>query len=254
MNLNGKRIVVTRAAHQAGALADLLRAHGAEPLLYPCIAIAPPEDTAALDAALRRAADGAFDWLILTSSNTVEALRHRCETLGLSLRGMRAAAVGPATARAAQESLGVDVQIVPDEHVAEALAESLHLTPGARVFLPQANLARADLRDSLAAAGADVTVSTAYRTMMGQGGVDLPARLRAGLVDAITFTSSSTVENCLTRVEDEGGDLNHLRAVPAACIGPKTAETARAAGFGRVLTPDEYTLAGLVDILENEPI
>ncbi len=60
--MQGKGIVVTRAVHQAGDLADLLREAGAEPLLYPCIAIQPPDEPSALDEALRDAASGAFDW------------------------------------------------------------------------------------------------------------------------------------------------------------------------------------------------
>ncbi|MCX7671089.1 MAG: uroporphyrinogen-III synthase, partial [Anaerolineae bacterium] len=83
--LQGKRIAVTRAAHQAGELDDLLRRRGAEPLPYPCIAIAPPADTGPLDAALRELAAGAFDWLVLTSRNAVDVLADRLAALGLSL-------------------------------------------------------------------------------------------------------------------------------------------------------------------------
>jgi hypothetical protein len=97
--LSGKRVVVTRAPHQAEELVSLLRDYGARPIFYPCIDIAPPEDTTALDAALRDVA--AFDWLILTSANTVRALATHLEALGLPLSmlgHLRAVAVGPATA------------------------------------------------------------------------------------------------------------------------------------------------------------
>lgn len=242
--MNGKRIVVTRAPHQAGELSKLLRAHGADVLLYPCIEIVPPEDTGELDTALRHAAD--FDWLVLTSANTVEALRLRCEALGLSLREMQTAAVGPATADAARDALGVAVQLVPEEHEANALAAALHVQPGTRVFLPQAAIARSTLRDQLAAGGADVTAVAAYRTVMGRGGVDVADLLRA---DALTFTSSSTVENCTARVRDEGGDVDVLLRLHAFCIGPQTAHTARECGFGTIITAPVYTLDGLVEAL-----
>jgi uroporphyrinogen-III synthase len=250
MSLSGKRIVVTRAPHQAGELADLLRERGGEPLLYPCIAIAPPEESASLDAALQQAAAGGFDWLVVTSGNTVEALRQRCEALDLSLAGLRTAAVGPATAEAARSVLDLDVQAMPDEHVAEALADSLGMVAGQQILLPQANLARATLADQLAAAGADITVVTAYCTVMGQGGVDLPALLKSGAVDALTFTSSSTVDNCLTRVEQANGETRLLREICAVCIGPKTADTASDAGFTAIVVPDVYTLPGLIVALE----
>lgn len=242
--MKGKRIVVTRAAHQAAELADLLRAGGAEALLYPCIAIAPPEEPSLLDAAMRTAAEGAFDWLVLTSANTVEALRLRCEALGLSLRGIRTAAVGPVTAEAARESLGADVQLVPEEYIAEALTTALTLAPGTRIFLPQADIARSTLHDGLAAAGAEVTALVAYRTVMGQGGVAANALLKA---DALTFTSASSVANCTARVRAEGGDMQALRVIPAFCIGPQTAAAAREAGFRTVITAQVYTLAGMIE-------
>jgi uroporphyrinogen-III synthase len=237
-----KRIGVTRAPHQAGELSKLLRRRGFEPLLYPCITIVPPENTSELDEALREAAT--FDWLVLTSANTVEALRLRCESLGLSLRGMRTAAVGPSTAEAARDVLGVDVQIVPDEHEAEALARAMQVTPGMRIFLPQADIARSALHDQLAAGGAAATVIAAYRTVMGQGGVDVHTLLAA---DALTFTSSSTVEHCVARVRAEGGDITVLRRIPAFCIGPQTANTTRNTGFGTVITAPIYTLEGLLE-------
>jgi len=247
--MQGKRIVVTRAPHQAGELADLLREQGAEPLLYPCIDIQPPDDTAELDQAIRDGVEGAFDWLVLTSSNTVEILRRRCEALDLSLAGIPAAVVGPATAEAALSVLGVDVQIVPDEYIAEALAEALNLAAGTGIFLPQADIARDTLHDQLAAAGAEVSVVSAYQTVMGQGGVNLPALLRDSQVDALTFTSSSTVTNCVQRLQNEGGDPALLAEIVSACIGPKTAQTAREAGLRQILMPEDYTLAGLVSVL-----
>ena len=74
--------MVTQAVHQAPELAGLLAARGAIPLLYPCIAIAPPADPAPLDATLRRAVGGEFDWLVFTSANTVLVLAQRLSALG----------------------------------------------------------------------------------------------------------------------------------------------------------------------------
>lgn len=247
--MRGKRVVVTRAPHQAGDLADRLRDRGAEPLLYPCIDIQAPHDTTELDDALRLAAAGAFDWLILTSSNTVETLRQRVTALDLSLARVPVAAVGPSTARAAESALGVRVSALPDEHVAEALAEILKPMPGMRLLLPQADIARNTLRDLLAEAGTEVTVVTSYYTVMGRGGVDLPELLAARQVDAITFTSSSTVTNCLSRLQDEGGDEAKLADIVMACIGPSTAKTAAEAGLTRLVVPAVYTLDSMIESL-----
>lgn len=247
--MNGQRVVVTRSTEQAAPLSELLRRRGAEPLLYPCIMIAPPADPAALDAALTDALAGRFDWLVLTSSNTVLALAQRLQALGYApaqLAGLAMAAVGPATAATARRLLGAQTQLVPDEFVAEALAAALQPIAGARVLLPQADLARSLLANTLSAAGAAVTSVVAYRTVTGQGGIDLPDALAAGRVDAVTFTSSSTVDNFLGRLSVEGGHPHQLRDVCVACLGPITAQTARAHGLTVAVTPASSTLDGLV--------
>ena len=164
---------------------------------------------------------------------------------------MRTAAVGPGTAQAAEAALGVQVAVVPEAYIAEGLAQAIHPAPGARILLPQADIARDTLRDLLIEAGTQTTVITSYHTVMGQGGVDLPRVLADGQVDAITFTSSSTVTNCLHRLQREGGDVDALRGVLAACIGPKTARTAGEAGLTRVLVPQAYTLPGMIESLQE---
>jgi uroporphyrinogen-III synthase len=247
--VQGKRIVVTRAPDQAAALSDLLRSRGAEPLLYPCIAIAPPLDTAPLDTALHAAAAEAFDWLVVTSTNTVLAVAQRLAALGLRLapdRRLAVAAVGPATEAAVQRQLGLSVQAMPDTYVAAALVQALQPVVQKRILLPQADLAAPRLAQALTAAGADVTAVTAYRTVPGHGGVDLPALLATAQVDAITFTSPSTVHNCLRRLADEGGDPAHLTRICVACLGPVTAQAAQACGLAVAVLPACHTLEGLI--------
>ena len=120
----------------------------------------------------------------------------------------------------------------------------------ARVLLPLSSLAETTLADALRAQGASVTCVVAYQTIIGSGGVDLPRLLRHGEIDAITLTSSSAATNLRRRVLDEGGDETELRQVPVACIGARTAETARGLGLRVVAVPDEHTLAGLVAALD----
>jgi len=194
-SLTGKRIVVTRAADSAGDLEELLRSRGAEPLPYPCIAIAAPEERGPLDAALRSLYAGDFDWLVITSRNAVTALVECLQALGLERRSLSrfaVAAVGSATARAAERELGVHADLIPCEFVAEALAAALveRIRPNDRVLVCQADIARPVLAEALQAAGVAVTSVVAYRTVIGSGGVDLRSLLAAGRVDAITFTSA----------------------------------------------------------------
>jgi uroporphyrinogen-III synthase/uroporphyrinogen III methyltransferase/synthase len=252
--LTGKRVVVTQAVHQAPELRDLLRRTGAEPLLYPCIAIEPPADPAELDASLLAAVAGSYDWLVVTSANTALVLGQRLAALGVpdgALARLAVAAVGPATADAVRVNLGVAVSLVPDEHVAEGLAAALLavLAPGQRVLLPQADLARPVLARELAAGGLAVTSVVAYRTTVGSGGVQLAACLANKEVDAILLTSASTARNLVLRLQAEGGDLPLLNGVCIACIGPVTAAAAREAGLAVGVVAATQSLEGLVDAL-----
>jgi uroporphyrinogen III methyltransferase/synthase len=252
--LQGKTVVVTRAPHQADALALLLAEAGAMPVFYPCVDIAPPDDSAPLDMALRAAGVGAFDWLALTSANAAWAITRRMAELGLPLtilHGLRLAAVGPATAAAARDALGLEVDIIPDEFSSAALAQVLTPVAEARVLLPLSSLAEATLADALRTQGASVMCVVAYQTVIGSGGVDLPLLLRREAIDAITLTSSSAATNLSRRVVNEGGDETSLRQVPIGCIGAKTAETARAQGLRVVAVPEEHSLSVLVESLEE---
>lgn len=254
--LAGRRVVVTQAAHQAPEFAAQLTARGAEPLLYPCIAIAPPADPAALDAALRDVAAGRFAWLVLTSANTVTAIRQRLAGLMLDAAALDAvaiAAIGPATAGAVRRQFGREADLVAGEQQAEGLVAALApvIQPGQRLLAPQADLARPVLVQELAGRGAEVASVAAYRTGIGHGGVDLPALLAAKQVDAVTFTSSSTVRNLVTRLHAEGGQLRQLDDLCIACIGPVTAATAGELGLPATVVAEQQSVEGLVDALDG---
>ena len=249
--LAGKNVVVTRAPHQAADMAAILSQFRAETLFYPCIDIVPPEDVAPLDAALQAAADGRFDWLVVTSANTALILARRLKALDLSLTPLRVAAVGPKTAAVVKEALHIDVDVVADKYVAEGLAVALQPAAALRFLLPQSEIARPVLANNLRAAGAEVTVVDAYRTVIGQGGDDIPHLLAKGEIDAVTFTSSSTVRYFLQRLTSEGGRRSDLAAVCLAAIGPITAETMKELDLPVAVVPDEYTLPALVAALET---
>lgn len=250
--LSGLTVVNTRAVHQAGELDALLRGQGATVLSYPAIAIAPMPDTTPFEEAIRAGVDGAFDWLVITSANTVWLIKERMAALGFppaSLNELRIAAVGTATAEAVQRDLGLDVELLPEEFVAESLAEALGEVAGQRIFLPQSAQARPVLAQTLRSAGAEVTQVDAYRTVMGQGGVALGEYFWRGDVDVVTFTSASTVHNFVKRLKAENGSTAMLVDVVVACIGPITAEAARRHDLPVKVVPEEHTIEGLVAAL-----
>jgi uroporphyrinogen III methyltransferase/synthase len=248
--LYGLRIAVTRSAGQSGPLAERLEELGAEVVPFPTIEFAPPVESAPLEAALR--ALPTYDWVIFTSANGVDFALDALHSVRLDPRafgGARIACIGPATARRLEER-GLLADRVPPEFVAEALLETF-LADGAagrRFLLLRAEVAREVLPDRLRAAGATVDVVTAYRTRPADVPSDIVARVAAGGIDLVTFTASSTVRHFCERFD--AMTLAAVQArVEAVCIGPVTAETARAAGFRVAVTAATYTVPGLVDAL-----
>ncbi len=235
--LAGRRVLVTRAVQQAGKLSDGLKALGAEPVEVPVLEIRPPESFAALDEALKKLDGGRdsqrFDWLILTSANTVAAVVERCRVLELDvseMKALRVAAVGSATAEAARKA-DFRVTVVPDSYHSEGVVAALGNTIlGKRVLLARAKVARDVIPDALTAAGALMTVVDAYQTVLPEGASErLVEALRVG-VDAATFTSSSSVRN-LAEVAREAGVGFPFPGVKAISIGPVTSATLKEFGW-----------------------
>jgi uroporphyrinogen-III synthase/uroporphyrinogen III methyltransferase/synthase len=245
--LAGRRVLVTRAAHQAGKLSDALRALGAEPVEVPVLEIQPPADLAPLDRALR--ALDSYDWLILTSANTVRALVARAQSLGLPLAPgprLQVAAVGEATAAAAREA-GLQVALVPDTYVAEALVECLAgQSAGKKILLARAEIARDVIPDALRAAGAQVDVVDAYRNVMPAGAPELLRKALAGGIDAATFTSSSSVTH-LADAARAAGIAFPFAGVRAISIGPITSQTLRELGWEPANEASVSDIPGLID-------
>jgi uroporphyrinogen-III synthase len=246
--LAGRRVLVTRAAHQAGKLSEGLRALGAEPVEVPVLEIRPPESFDALDRALRNL--DSYDWLILTSANTVHALSEPAiaiawSSLSKKISGVKVAAIGEATADAARKA-GLSVDLVPKNYVAESLVEALGgQAEGKRILLARAATARDVIPEALRAAGAMVDVVDAYRNIMPEAA---PAMLRGALqqgIDAATFTSSSSVTH-LAEAARAAGIPIPLAGVRAVSIGPITSETLRALGWEPAIEADPHDVRGLI--------
>jgi uroporphyrinogen III methyltransferase/synthase len=252
-SLQGKRIVITRAAAQADDMATLLAAKGAQALLYPCIDIQPPADTHELDAALTEAAQGKFDWLIVTSPNVVVSLAQRIQALNLTLPQspwLRIAAVGTATGRLLMRLLNLSVHLIPSEYRGDALAKAIQPLVGQSVLLPQSDLAPDTIGTLLEQKQLRVRRVTAYRTVLGTGGVNLGCLLAERVVDAITFASPSAVNNLMTRFEQEHIRRDLLNDVKLAAIGPTTAEALHQHDLPVHVMPPMYTISHLVNSLE----
>ena len=241
------QVLVTRPADQAAELATALRARGVDAVNVPTVAIdragAAPDLDAMLDGALLDA-----DWLVITSANGAAALGDRLAATGHSIPPhVQIAAVGPATAESLAES-GLRVDHVPARYLTVQIAEGLGEVAGRRVVLARADAATPDLSRALLERGAEVVEVVAYRTIEGPATSrdDLRVALHRDL-DGVTFTSSSTVRGLLRLASPT--DRQRARALPAFCIGPVTADTARRLGFGVSAVAHEHTAEGLAAVV-----
>lgn len=239
--LADKRIVVSRSRDQASALSDQLRSLGAEPVEVPMIDFAAPSDDGAAARAAINQLDR-YDWVVLTSPNGARAFGELLSSRAGGSALPRIACVGPGTARQLTDR-GIGVDLVPDRSVAEGLLASFPSAPasGASLLLFQAEVSRDVLHEGLAELGWAVDRVAGYRTI--DAALTLDDRTAAADSDIVTFMSSSAVDRFVRLVGSES-----LPPV-VACIGPITADTARAAGLQVDIEADEHTLDGLIDAL-----
>jgi uroporphyrinogen III methyltransferase/synthase len=218
-------VVVTREEGREGALSDRLAALGASVWPLPCTATAAPVDPEPLDTALAALAD--FDWLVVTSARTVEALLERpgWPAAWTVAARPRVAAVGHATAARLRDA-GVPVACEGrggGATLAQALLDSGAGLRGARVLWPRSDRARPELGQALRAAGALLSDPVAYRTRAARPD-DLErflAALDAGRIAAVTFASPSAASGLAELLP--GRDLARLRGrTLVASIGPAT--------------------------------
>jgi uroporphyrinogen III methyltransferase/synthase len=210
----------------------------------------PPEPERLREAASRV---GEYDWVLFTSANGVERFFAALRDLGMDARafsGARIGVIGPKT-RQALEAHGLFADLTAKEFIGEALAESLLAHgPVGRVLIPRALEAREALPELLRAQGASVDVVFAYETRRppAERQRELAELLRSE-VDVVLFTSSSTVDSVVAALGADACET--LKQVTVAAIGPITQKTALDYGLRVDVTAGVYTVAGLLDALEE---
>ena len=252
MALQGCTVAVTRAEQQLGEARRLFEQAGAHVLDLPALVIGPPDEWGPLDDALAELEE--FHWLVVSSSNGVDAVEQRLQRLGGSLasrpRSLKIAAVGRKTATRL-EALGAPADFVPPQFVADSLIDHFPVSGwGLRLLLPRVQSGgRTVLAEAFGEAGARVVEVAAYESRCPQGLPEATATaLAAGSVDAITFSSGKTVRHTAELLERQFGSAwpQRLEGVALVSIGPQTSNTCREV-FGRVdAEADPHDLDGLV--------
>ncbi|HEU5161548.1 MAG TPA: uroporphyrinogen-III C-methyltransferase, partial [Thermoanaerobaculia bacterium] len=248
--LFGRTVVVTRARGQASPFVRILEAEGATVAHFPMIEIAPPDSWESLDLLIEELPS--FSWLVFTSTNGVDHFFERLQHHGRDLRaltGTKIAAVGETTA-ASLHSRGIIPDIVPEKFQASALLPLFdERLDGVRIGIVRAATGREELVTELRARGADVHLAIAYETRPTRGLSDqLGSLLGSGRLDAITFTSSSTVDNFFEQLRDEE-KRKVIDSVRLASIGPVTSASLRAHGAEPAIEAPEATIHALTQAL-----
>ncbi len=240
-----RRVIVARAPEQAAELVLALRDAGLDPVSIPTIAIELDSPGGRLDTVACRLQ--AYSWVVVTSANGARAMIEAAARVSASLPGPRWAAIGSTTATTL-EAAGIAVDFESDPASGAALGEQLPIGPGERVLHVHGDLAGPDLAVALRARGAEVDDVIAYRTLEAPEPSQglLRAALAEGSIDAVVFTSGSTVRGLVALAQAEQLDI---ASIPSVCIGIRTAAEARGAGFSVLAvseTPDANVLARTV--------
>jgi uroporphyrinogen-III synthase len=239
--LDGRTVLVTRPADRSDELVRALERRGALAIVAPAIEIVPARG-APLERAIGELAEGRFVWITITSPATVAVLAERVRP-----RDVRAnvAAVGEGSGEAFRRWARREPDLMPSAFTTAALARAFPRGSG-RVLCPRADIAPEGLEASLAAKGWTPTRVDAYRTRLPRSlPAEARAALREGRVDAVTFTSASTVRGFLRA-------LGTVRGAPkVVCIGPVTAREARERGLSVHAVAKPHTTEGLVEAVER---
>jgi uroporphyrinogen-III synthase len=249
--LTGKAVFVSRAREESPELCRVLESEGAGVIAEPLLRFAPPEDSTAVDAALRNL--GEFDWWLMTSRHAVDFAVKRSRAIGSPLKTLAGrvliGAVGGATANAAH-SAGLRVSYAAHQQSAAGLASELALKLAQkRVLLLRSNLADSSLPQALAKSGASVTDLIAYYTLAPDD--KTKARLVSvtwAEVHAAIFFSPSAIHNLLASI---GPELMHQVTdfVVSVAVGSTTAEAARQAGFRHSFQAEQPSLESIMAAL-----
>ena len=251
--LFGKRIVITRARTQASNLVSQLSKLGAACIEIPTIEISPPEDITPLKESIENLKH--YDWIVFTSVNGVKFFFDTLYEMGKDVRALghlKFACIGPVTKERLRDH-GIVSDILPQTYQAESVIEAFSGVEikNKKILLPRAKVARTILPEELEKMGAKVDEVTAYETHLNQEGKkELMELLKNHEIDAVTFTSSSTVSNFMSFFDSED-EKKLLNNIVFASIGPITSDTARFLGIEPDIEATEFTIPGLIDSLLN---
>ena len=233
--LQGRRILVTRPAAQAGTLAAMISEQGGQPVLFPLLEIRAATDSTPLQQAIARLDD--YRMAIFISPNAVDFSVPRLLAARAWPPKLQVAAIGPGTVARLAE-YGITSVIVPRERFdSEALLEhpdfQADRVTGQEILILRGNGGRELLAETLSQRGATIDAVTCYQRTAPTDGRVLVSLLRTNALDALTISSSEGLHNLLALLDTDS--IEQLRVTPIFVPHPRIAEIAATLDLRRII-------------------
>lgn len=251
-DLRGAHILVTRPAHQADGLCQLITQHGGVAVRFPTIEVVEIPQPINQDNLTQPATNllpqlSKYQWLIFTSANAVNfALAAKGGKIDEFMAAQRAA-IGQASARELERA-GLPINLLP---VTGFDSEALLAMPQLQQVQDQAILivrglgGREELASVLRDRGATIEYWEVYqRVMPFLDKTEVLALLAKDKINAITITSFEALQNLLIML---GTDLKgKLILIPLVVISERIKKLAEELGFTRIAVTENPADAAIL--------
>ena len=241
-----KNIVITRSINQISDISELLTDFGMNPVQFPCIEIDSLEYKENLFKELEMLDN--YDWILFTSRNTVKVISEIINEnqMKINWNHIKVGAIGPETGKMLSNALKISEVFTPESSNFKSFTDELPIMINEKVLVPQSKIADNKIVDNLEKKNIFVQKIIAYDLKLGSGGENVPKMLKENSIDAVIFTSGSTVTNFLKRTHPENS-----KNTPVFCMGETAYKMALKEGFNFVFKPNKSTLIDTVGLLKN---
>jgi|GEM_PF-1805055 len=235
------QVIITGNAKDVAKLATPLKGRGVAATVVPTISTVLQPLSVESKRAL--AAIETYDFLFFTSVQAVQYFRTVYKKK-IPKTFPRVATVGPATA-AACRAAGMKVSFVPKQFTVADLVQIVPDIRGAKILFPRSNIAPREVVIAMRKKGALVKTIPLYRTVRVRTPRYKLDALFKKHIDCITFMSNSSVQSFAASLTTRALKTRAYE-LAAVCIGPRTADGARKAGFTRVVIAKDFTTNGII--------
>ncbi|MGR9049177.1 uroporphyrinogen-III synthase [Halobacillus faecis] len=243
--LQGKRILVTRGQSQARSFIERIEAEGGVIYHTPLLSF-QLNDSESHQEILTRLHD--YSWVFITSANGVKFFFELLKKYKVEVpHHLKFAIIGSKTEKHLNE-LGFQADFIPSKYHASSMGEEFlarEPLPGLILYI-RGNRSRDALPRMFKDKGVFFHSMTVYDTLLVEDKKpEILAWIQERKIDALTFTSPSTVRAFVSMVKEKGTEI------PCFCIGPTTAKEADKCGFTNVHVPEQFTITHMLKEMTN---